>query len=127
MPECIATRERAVGPGFVARIPQKQTTSRELGAACLDGLGMLAECCGDSSGTKLLTYSTRNLQDLALAIAQVLELKLDQAAEILRNRRRDVLEPTGERPFASRWISMPRATRSLATLMTKRGLPSVRS
>src|SRR5262245_19410729 len=96
----ITTRERTVGPGLVARVPQEQTTSREFGTACLDRLGVLAERCGDGRGAELLTHGTRNLQDLALAVAQVLELQLDQAPQIIRNSRCDVLEPTGEGPFA---------------------------
>src|SRR5262249_34306880 len=100
MPERIATHESAVGPGFVARIPQEQTTSRELGTARLDCLGVLTECCGDGRGAELLAHRTGNLQDLTLAAAQVLELQLDQAPQILRNSRCNVLEPTGEGPCA---------------------------
>src|SRR5215470_8501888 len=96
----ITARERTVGPGLVACVPQEQTTSRELGTACLDRLGVLAERCGDGRGAELLTHSTGNLQDLALAVAQVLELQLDQAPQILWDSRCDVLEPTGEGPSA---------------------------
>src|SRR5215469_16274324 len=96
----IAARERPVGPGFTARVPQEQTSSRKLSAARLDVLGVLAERRGYGRRAKALAYGARDLQDFALVAAQALELQRDQTSQVLGNRRCDVREPTGERPPA---------------------------
>src|SRR5215468_4206032 len=101
VPERIAARERSVRPGFVARVPQEQSVSRELSGGRLDRLSVLAERGGDGRGAELFTCRTRDLQDLAFPTAQAFQLQLDQATQIVRNRRGDVLEPTGERPLVT--------------------------
>src|SRR5215469_4218620 len=65
MTKCKAAGGRPVRPGFAARGAHERPPSRELGAAGLHRLDVLAQRGGDRRGVKLLACGTRDLENFA--------------------------------------------------------------